>query len=509
MGLGDGISWTARNAVEGVQIFGGIGSGKSSGSGATLAKKYLEAGFGGLVLTVKPDELESSWIPYCKATNRLDDLVVIKPNGDYRFNFIAYELNRTGAGRGLVDNLVNILKTVIKASKSNSTRSNDEFWEDALDMLMFNVLDLCYFAYGGKISIDKILAVVNALPKEAKEYKADATRQQRNKGLPKHKHKPSTNAFFQAFERFEEYVGKSIARARKAYDKKNGAGQFNAVKARKKVKAWKHYVTLRTYFKNSFLPLAPKTKTTIEHMFKGVLFRLSRDPVYSLLCAPTYNITPEDCFKGKIIVLDLPVKEFDKIGRDAQILFKYIWQRAMERRSFKDHGAMPVFLWADEAQNFIHEHDIDYQATARSARVCTVYLTQNLPNYYAHMGGKDGEYQVKSFLGTMGTKIFHANADIETNKYASELFGQVFYQERGTSVQMTEKFGTSMTKSIKLKQAVRPEQFIALKTGGDINKKQVQAYIHKQGMPWAWRKVIKDQPQDFKQNHKKITFSQS
>jgi|GEM_PF-4259272 len=43
--------WTLRNAVEGVQIFGGIGSGKTSGSGRMLGLKYLSAGLGGLVLS--------------------------------------------------------------------------------------------------------------------------------------------------------------------------------------------------------------------------------------------------------------------------------------------------------------------------------------------------------------------------------------------------------------------------------------------------------------------------
>jgi len=47
--------WTIRNAVEGVQIFGGIGSGKTSGSGRVIALRYLASGFGGLVLTAKHD----------------------------------------------------------------------------------------------------------------------------------------------------------------------------------------------------------------------------------------------------------------------------------------------------------------------------------------------------------------------------------------------------------------------------------------------------------------------
>ena len=33
------MDWTIGNAVEGVEIFGGIGSGKTSGSGRTLALK--------------------------------------------------------------------------------------------------------------------------------------------------------------------------------------------------------------------------------------------------------------------------------------------------------------------------------------------------------------------------------------------------------------------------------------------------------------------------------------
>lgn len=49
-------AWTIRHAVEGVQVYGGIGSGKTSGSGRLLALKYLNAGFGGLVLTAKADE---------------------------------------------------------------------------------------------------------------------------------------------------------------------------------------------------------------------------------------------------------------------------------------------------------------------------------------------------------------------------------------------------------------------------------------------------------------------
>src|SRR4051794_34371399 len=47
------FSWTVNDAFEGTQIFGETGSGKTTGSGARIARAFLEKGFGGLVLTAK------------------------------------------------------------------------------------------------------------------------------------------------------------------------------------------------------------------------------------------------------------------------------------------------------------------------------------------------------------------------------------------------------------------------------------------------------------------------
>ena len=47
--------WTIREAVEGVAILGDMGSGKTTGSGRTIRKAFLNAGFGGLVMTKKTD----------------------------------------------------------------------------------------------------------------------------------------------------------------------------------------------------------------------------------------------------------------------------------------------------------------------------------------------------------------------------------------------------------------------------------------------------------------------
>jgi hypothetical protein len=65
--LSRGDYFTLTDACQGVHIFGGIGSGKTSGSGKMLAGAYLRAGFGGLVTAAKPEEVDL-WIRYASET---------------------------------------------------------------------------------------------------------------------------------------------------------------------------------------------------------------------------------------------------------------------------------------------------------------------------------------------------------------------------------------------------------------------------------------------------------
>lgn len=456
--------WTARNAVEGVQIFGGIGSGKTSGSGRMLALKYLAAGFGGLVLTVKPEEKELWEKKYCTLTGRSDDLIIIEPERSNYFNFLEYESNK-----GFTENIVDVLKTVIRASeeKANGT-ADDPFWETALDMLIFNVIDLCRLAYR-KVSLQQIYEIVQSLPSLERQGGNDAE---------------NPSAFYAACRAAKKNVDGQVD----DWERNQSADRLLQLSDRASYEAAimqevpdaRLLSFVDTFFMETFKNLSEKTRSIIDFSFSGFLFRLLRDPVYTLFCKNETNVTPELCGEGKIILINLPVKLYHKVGRDCQIMFKYIWQRAMEKRKV-DKTTKPVFLWADEAQNFLHEHDTDYQATARSSRIATVYISQNLPNYHANMGGAKSEFKVKSFLGTLATKIFHANADIETNKYASELIGEGQREDVSQTTTAAGQFSSSQTKSYKDKRMVPPEKFALLKTGGDRNGGKVEAYIHVQG----------------------------
>ncbi len=478
-------SWTIRDSFNGCAVFGGIGSGKSSGSARQIALKFLEAGYGGLVLTCKEDE-KKTWQEYCRETNRLDDLVIIEPNGKNFFNFLEYESSARDDRESFTANVVHLLNTVIKANddKERST-DNDPFWEESRNLLIYNVIDLCLLAYG-KVSVQRMYDIVLSAPKAGEKSK-DASGENTD--------------FTRALEAARKIVQKNYdtwfrkqgKRRRKQLEKNPELAE----QIRKdEIEGYTRLKMIDQFFVETYRTLSDKTRSIINLTFSGFLFHLLQEPVHSLFCRHPSTVTPDDCLNGKIILIDLPVKHFHKVGLYCQVLFKYIFQRAMERRPIAENDR-PVFLWADEAQQFLHEHDAEYQATARSSRVATVYISQNLPNYYANMGGSKSEYLVKAFLGTMATKIFHANADAETNTYASTLIGDAYVIDNSNTVTMAGQFTSSRSESYILERMVRPEEFISLRTGGKLNDFIVSAYIHRQGQPFHTRF-----------NHLKVSFKQ-
>jgi hypothetical protein len=439
-------NWTIRNAVEGIQIFGGIGSGKSSGSGKFFAQKYLSHGFGGLVLTAKTDE-KQVWIDYCTQNNRLDDLIIIEPhsqNGStHSFDFIDYEAANLSQNEGLTANLVKIFKTVIRSDKaaSSNNSSQDPFWEEALEIHLYNVIDLCLLRFKS-VSFDNIYDIIASIPQDIKQLSDDGFKR--------------SSLFAQIIAHLHSKVQENLMSDEDLF-------------------LWRK---LEHYFITRYIPLSQKTKSIIEFSIESFFFHLSREPFYSIFCPQEAStITPDDCCNGKIILLNLPVKKYGKVGRDLQIMFKYIWQCAMERRDMSQFPK-PVFLWADEAQNFIHEHDTTFQATARSARVCTVYITQNIPNYLAHLGGDSANSYIHSFLGTLGTKIFHANSDIQTNEFASSLFGEHFREIDTHSRSYGEGISISENPNLQKLPRFAPEDFVTLKTGAEENDYVVEGIVH-------------------------------
>jgi hypothetical protein len=439
--------FTIGNACEGVQIFGGIGSGKTSGSGAALAKAFLTAGFGGLVLCAKKDELDT-WLRYGEQTGRRKQMLVFDASGKFVFPFLQYEIEREGEGAGYTENLVRLFTTVYEAiSRSDSGGGSDPYWTRAMQQLLRNAIDLAMLARG-TASIPLIHDIIMSAATSAEQTK---TEEWRNESI--------------CFKLMAEAHGKD-------FDKWEGYDLDSTV----------------AFWLKEYPNLSEKTRSSILSTLTTMMDNFLRRPFRRLFAEvpddPYQIIKPEFTHKGGIVIINLPVKEFGDAGRAAQVVYKYLWQQAAERRNVKE-DPRPIFLWVDEAQNFATEYDMQFQATARSSRACTVYLTQNLPNYYAEMGGEHSKYRVDSLVGNLQTKIWHANSDPSTNEHAAETIGKSWHKRQSSGQSMgADSFNLSSGESESFDYDVSPQSFTMLKKGGNSNGRIVEGYVFQNGRKW-------------------------
>ncbi len=443
--------FTIRQACEGVQIFGGIGSGKTSGSGAALARSYLKAGFGGLVLCAKKDEVDT-WKRYAKETGRSERLIIFDASGEWRFPFLQYEVSRKGEGAGYTENLVRLFTTVNEAMERSKGGGGDPYWTRAMAQLIRNAIELCLLATG-KVSLPLINEIIMSAPSNPEQ------------------------------------------RDSMEWQKKSKCWELLAIANDKDFNEWElyDYRSTAAFFLKEYCELAPKTRSGILSMFTSMADALLRRPFRMLFSEPSpskKNALPELTHKGFIIVMNLPVKEYGESGRAAQVIYKYMWQQAAERRNISENDK-PIFLWVDEAQNFATEYDMQFQATARSSRACTVYLTQNLPNYYAEMGGAHSKYRVDSLVGNLQTKIWHANSDPETNTNAADVIGRVWQERKSAGMSYGgDNVGLSESAQESYDYLVIPQRFTYLRKGGEPNDFNVEAIIFQSGRKWSTKKTF-------------------
>jgi hypothetical protein len=457
-----GDPWRIKDACEGTMIFGGTGSGKTSGSGCAFARSFLAAGFGGLVLCAKPEE-PGLWRDYAAETGRTDDLVMFGAGREWSFDFMAYEAQRAGAGAGLTENLVNLFMEVSSIG-SGDTRSpgGDPFWERAMRSLIRNCVDVLVMG-GGAVSLHAMFDVVRSAPPDAASLASPA------------------------------WQGGSACWKLLETGRKRAAGR-----------PWEvDFKEVSGYWLSHFPTLGDRTRGSIVAMFSTLAEALMRGKMRELFCSGT-TLAPEDVIAGKVVVVDLPVKEWSEVGRMAAVLWKYCLQKAVERRTDNRGGqARPVFLWADECQHFTSRYDALFQATARSSRAATVYLTQNYPSLTGGLGGPgEGRGMADALLGNLGTKVFHANSDRDTNQLAADLVGKRLAELRNTGAGSSASLGAqaslgssrSRGRSESMDYEIQPREFSVLRKGGPENGNTADALVFQNGRIWSstgrtWQKV--------------------
>jgi len=318
-------SFQLRTASEGIIALGGLGSGKTSAFGNLLAGNYLLQNFGFLVLSAKREK--DLWIKYCKKYGREKDLVIFSPNSGEHFNFFEY-MCRENNGKDISYNIADVLKNVIKAGSQSGQESDKEFWDSSLMDLLNKSVDLCLMTKNKRF--EHIFEIIQSAPRHREQLLNEQWRQ-------------SSKCM-----RLMRHVAHHLKNRPKTPENDTLARRLKSIE---------------NFFLGSWLNLSSKTRSIVENMVFAFGSRYMQEPLYSLFNGKT-TITPEDTIRGKIILIDLPVLVYDEIGRDCQLLWKYLWQRSMQKRIITPKSR-PVCLWADEFQLFINpEKDVKIQSIA-------------------------------------------------------------------------------------------------------------------------------------------------
>ena len=451
---GGGDAFRLADALTGVCVFGATGSGKTSGPAKHLAYGYLANDFGGLVLCAKKEE-RLQWQKWAADCGRSDDLVIVDSAGKFRYNFLEAEASRPEASGGLTINIVAILDEIAgaiakSAGKDETGGGSNKFWEDALHHMNTNLVDLPIFA-GLQLSLPLMRSIVNSAPQNLAQTEDEKWR------------KGST--CFKVLDEADKATAKGPEEVRADFEE------------------------CKNYWMQEYPVLSEKTRSIINLSFSMLVRPLITRPLRKLFSTDS-NVKPEDAFDGKIIIVDLPVQDFRLAGKVASLTWKFCFQVAVLRRTPPANGTYlrPVFLWADEAQNFITEFDSEYQAVARSAGGCTVYLTQNRESYLRVLGNNSA---VDSLLGNLQAKFMCQNSG-DTNEWAAKLLGERWLQIIGTNVGQSSpeqaaggSHSSGVTRSEQRRYFVEPSSFTVLKRGGELHNFQVQAIVYKGGHLFA------------------------
>lgn len=384
------------DAVIGCLIFGSPGSGKSSASGKTLRDSYLTCdwaghkGYGFLVLTAKVTETDS-WRTAVKEAGRENDLIIVNEDNGWKCNLISYLLEKGETPEQVV-------KRIVKAVKSSAGTIDQqsggaaEYFNKAFEQLLLNSITLLH-AVDENVTFSNIYLLVRNVPLNPEKInfiKTATPESLRGASLEEQ----ASISFFDAC---------AIA----AIDMlRNGNASYEVKEALQ-------------YFFSDYARMPETQRQAVYSTFTANIDPLARG-IYNELFSNETNFTPEDSRKGGIIILDLPVNRYDYVGKFTQNFFKNIWLSDMMKEA-PDDNTLICSVWMDEYQNFIEESDMVAFSQSREYLIAPVVITQNLPSLFARTNDKQS--LARGISGSLVNKIFHANNDVDTNKWASEMIG--------------------------------------------------------------------------------------
>jgi len=434
----------AYEVSQGVLVMGTVGAGKTSGTGAYLASGLLRNGWGGLILSAKPDEV-MRWQKYVEAAGRTDDLYIFSPPHS-QFNFLNHALQQ---GDGHIENLVDLFlkATEVLNRHKGGGMAGDSYWDNAMRFLVRNTVSLVTMAQDSLSLLDIHQVIVTAPDNPA----------------------AVDDAVWR--ERSVCFAMLQLARQRLAQAEDTTALQQHDLEQ------------VETFFLRDWSALNPRTRTSIVSVFTSLADGFLHGELFQTFCGDT-NVDLTSTHRGGLILLNLPTERYGAFSLIAQTLIKYCWQQTTRRRevSASSPGA---FIWADEANFFCSSSDVQFNGIARERRAGSIYLSQSIPGWYNAVGKTVAD----GFLSHFNLRFFHVVTDV-TATWAADTIGKDVHKKkmRAEVIHPTAWWkilgrGITVTNSVteSYEYLVPPVAFLGLRNGGRLNRFKVDAFIFRAG----------------------------
>jgi type IV secretory pathway TraG/TraD family ATPase VirD4 len=425
-------AWTLRDALTGLIVFGDTGAGKTSTSLRKILRSQLRYGLGMLIPCVKKSDAEM-YVRHAQECGRGSDVILVGPGHAARYNFLRDEAARPGAE---LETLVHLLNRLSGKDAAKDGVQNAQFFKGGADQIYRNAIELLQFAEEpvDVIGFSKIL-----------------------RSYARSREEVSTEEWHQ-----RSHVAWLIRKATQLHprDERLGRVMYYWMKELPGT-----YSGQRDAFaSNVSVAIDPLTRGRVSELFQG-----------------ESNVGPELLFEGKIIIIDVPIKEHFEAASLCGKIWLLMAQCAIERRKIDlktPTTTRPVSLFLDECENYaMGKLDVDFQSTCRS-QLCPVTRAIQSFNFLEVAYGN--ATMAKSIAEMMVTKVFHAvNGD--TVKYGVELIGNTLQLERSLN-------GNGKDRSENVHESSKPDcppwEFTSLERAQEPDFTS-EAIVYQSGRRWG------------------------
>ena len=441
---GGGVDLTIRDSADGVFIAGNKGSGKSSGSGATLQHALIAAKSGMLILPFKDGSEREQIEGIATVESRSDQLCVFGPGGNYRFNFTEYLSRHPDEAVRSPKHFAPLLEAIFAATIPAGEGSRDPFWVGQVARIAeaaYIIVANC----GETFTMTLLLEFVRNAPLSPEEV---------HRGYWK-----------------ETIFGRLLTAAIV-----NAAGTPQE----------KQVADAVTYWTKIFCREPDVTRGGALMGFENLAAVFSDPILKRLFEGEDSNLIPEHVVQNcGIVFVDLPIARYKTVGRVAQTIWRVLVQDAILRRNDPEDDCRPLCtIWCDEFQFHIEPTLNQFLSTCREVRGVFVGICQSIPALYAAVGGRTPEHSTQAMLSNLVCKIIHNVTDPVTCRWASEQIGNTRrWKASGSQNKSPSLFsaesggGDGLGLGLDAEPWIRPEEFQSLATGGPLCNFQVGAVV--------------------------------